>query len=76
MLLSQVGLEVLGRERKANDLYSLNPTLKLPEVLPADAQLKLPQPDLPAIVGFIGLCILLLVVGIGWILKGPEEEAA
>lgn len=76
MTLGEVAKEVLGRERKAVDLSQSNPGLELPKTLPADAVVKLPQSKLPAIVAFTCLCLLLLVVGAGWLLKGKESEEA
>lgn len=74
--LGVVASSVLGRERKASDLYQLNPTLKLPATLPAEAQLKVPQKEWPSVLVFSVLVLLLLAVGVGWLLKGPEEETA
>ncbi len=50
--------------------------LKLAEVLPAGAQLSLPQKDWPAWVVFLLLVVFLGVVGAGLILRSPPEEAA
>jgi putative OPT family oligopeptide transporter len=74
--LGQVAEQVLGRARKATDIAPLNPTLKPPEVLPADTELRIPQTRWPAILGFSALAFLLLAVGVGWVMKGPEENTA
>jgi putative OPT family oligopeptide transporter len=71
--LGALATNVLGRERKAADIYAANPGLKLPATLPANAELKLPQSKAPAITAFLALTFLLMAVGIGWVLKGPEE---
>jgi hypothetical protein len=72
--LGQVAEQVLGRSRKAPDLLTLNKQLKPPEVLPAEAEFSLPQPRWPAVLIFGLLAFLLLGVGVGWILKSPEER--
>jgi putative OPT family oligopeptide transporter len=72
--LGQLGAQILGRERKAIDIFNANPGLKLPPTLPAGAELKIPQSRVPAITGFLLLSLLLLAVGFGWIMKGPEEN--
>ncbi len=72
--LGKLAEQVLGRDRKAMDIYQQNSGLKLPDILPAEAQLKLPQQKSPALLGFSALTLLLIAVGVGWLLKGPEEK--
>lgn len=74
--LKEVAKEKLGRERKASKIFDKNKDLlKLPAVLPAGAELKLPVSDWPAWVGFGLLMAFLLVVGVGRFLSPPPEPA-
>ena len=55
---------------KASLLFNLNETqLQLPKALPADASLKLPQKNWPALAAFGLLAVFLVLVGRGWLLK-------
>lgn len=74
--LKDIAKQALGREWKAADILKQNPALKLPEQLPAEAQISLPQTKWPAILAFVGLSLLMLAVGVGWILKSPDEAKA
>jgi len=79
----------LGSADEAQALYERNKkVLKLPdkspegiarlepaENLPAGAKLKIPQQGWPAAVAFALLVVFLGVVGAGWLLKSPPEDA-
>jgi hypothetical protein len=68
--LFNVAEETLGSADKASLLFNLNEKkLKLPESLPPDAALKIPQTNWPALVAFGLLAVFLLSVGRGWLLK-------
>jgi putative OPT family oligopeptide transporter len=70
--LGAVAARTLGRADKATLLYELNkPHLKLPAGLPAGATLKIPQGNAGALAAFAVLCVLLLLVGVGWLLASP-----
>jgi putative OPT family oligopeptide transporter len=49
--------------------------LEAPEALPAGAELKVPQTDLPAVIASALMIVLLAVVGLGLILKTPPPGA-
>jgi hypothetical protein len=49
--------------------------VKLPEALPVDVALKIPQKNLPALVAFGLLAAFLVLVGRGWVLKGRTNGA-
>jgi putative OPT family oligopeptide transporter len=85
--LSDVAGAVFGRERKAAKIFDKNKEplkpeekdkgytqLKLPDILPAGAELKLPSKDWPAWLGFGALAAFLLLVGTGRLLSPPPEE--
>jgi hypothetical protein len=75
--LGELARELRGSPDKAQSLLDLNKDqLKLPEQLPAGTQLKLPQQTMPAIYAFAGLMLLLLLVGMGWLLKAPPTSRA
>jgi putative OPT family oligopeptide transporter len=68
--LSQVAEDALGSPDKASLLYNLNEArLKLPESLPPDATLRIPQTNWPALVAFGLMAVFLVSVGRGWLLK-------
>ena len=75
--LKDLAREVFGRERKARKIFDRNAgQLKLPEVLPAGAQLKLPQSIWPAWIAFAILALFLLAVGVGRLQPPPPEDQA
>ena len=62
--LPELAAELLGRARKAPQLFKNNATvLELPKTLPVCAELTKPQADWPSWAVFGGLMLLLLVVG-------------
>ena len=62
--LPELAAELLGRARKAPQLFKNNATvLELPKTLPVGAELTKPQADWPSWAVFGGLMLLLLVVG-------------
>jgi putative OPT family oligopeptide transporter len=68
--LSQVAEDAIGSPDKASLLYNLNEAkLKLPESLPPDATLKIPQTNWPALIAFGLMAVFLVSVGRGWLLK-------
>jgi len=74
MRLREVAAQELGRERKARKIFEKNTDkLKLPEALPAGAELTFPGRDWPAWLGFGLLASFLLFVGRGQVL-GPRPE--
>ncbi len=87
MPLRDVAREIFGRERYAQKIFEKNKDepktednvpnavqLKLPERLPAGAELSLPSKDLPAWLAFGALALFLLLVGIGKLLTPPPAE--
>ncbi len=73
--LGAVAKEALGRSWKAAQIFDMNKdTLKKPDVLPPEAELNLPQPQWPTLIPFGLLVLFLLVVGTGYVLKGPPGE--
>lgn len=74
--LKDVAGEVFGRERKARKVFDKNKdTLKLPEALPAGAELNLPQTDWPAWMAFAALAVFLFAVGAGKLFSPPPETS-
>jgi putative OPT family oligopeptide transporter len=70
--LGDVADKVIGTSDKAQRLLDLNKDkLKLPESLPSGTQIKLPQKTMPAVYAFGALIVLLLLVGMGLIMKAP-----
>jgi hypothetical protein len=75
MPLGAIARDRLGRSWKAGQLYDMNKgVLKLPEALPPNAELNLPQPIWPTLIPFGLLVAFLLFVGTGRLLKGPPDE--
>ena len=75
VFLLQVAEQTLGDGSKASLLFDLNETqLKLPEALPREATLKIPQHNAPALVAFALMAAFLLLVGRGWLLKTRQPE--
>ncbi len=68
--LGEVAQAALGQADKAQKIYEANKDLLQPKVtLPAGAQIKVPQLSWPALASFGVLVLLMLVVGLGWILR-------
>ena len=73
--LDEVAASALGRADQAGTLFDLNSDrLQLPETLPAGASLAMPQRDLPSVLTFAVLVLILTAVGLGWWLQAPPEE--
>ena len=73
--LAEVAKEKLGSEDKVTLLFEINSDrLKRSELLPAGTEMKLPQHNLPALIAFAILAVVLISVGCGWLLKTKEEE--
>ena len=71
----QIAKDTLGRDYKAQQVFDLNKDkLKLPETLPAEAELKLPQRWWPAVIAFAALIAILAAVGMGKLMRGPPES--
>jgi putative OPT family oligopeptide transporter len=61
---------------RASELYELNKKELEPEiVLPAGTPLKLPQKTWPALAMFGLLTLFLIVVGMGWLFRAPQNGA-
>lgn len=72
--LGEIAQQTLGSSDQASLLFDLNEErLRLPEALPSDAVLKVPQKNLPALAAFGALAVFLVLVGRGWVLKGLAE---
>ncbi|MFO0850476.1 MAG: oligopeptide transporter, OPT family [Gemmataceae bacterium] len=72
--LGRAAAEALGREWKAKQIYDLNKDkLKLPDKLPAEAKLTLPQPEWPTLVAVGALVLILLLVGTERLLKSRTD---
>lgn len=70
--LGEIAREVEGSIDRAGLLFDLNQKqLKLPDHLPVGAALALPQRNLPAVAAFSLLTGLLVLVGLGWLLRTP-----
>ena len=68
--LGEVAQAALGQADKAQKIYEANKDLLQPKVtLPAGAQIKVPQLNWPALASFGVLVLLMIVVGLGWILR-------
>jgi putative OPT family oligopeptide transporter len=75
--LGEIAETRLGSPDKAQLLLDLNGgPLKLPENLPAGASLKIPQRILPALAAFGVLVVILVLVGLGWLLRSPPAARA
>ena len=73
--LYQVAEQSLGSGDKASLLFDLNENrLKLPEALPSEAALKVPQQNAPALAAFALMAVFLLLVGRGWLLRSRRAE--
>ncbi|MEY4191214.1 MAG: hypothetical protein RIR17_1950 [Planctomycetota bacterium] len=75
--LNSIAQKELGRAYKAPELFQANADkLRLPQLLPVGAELKLPSGTIPALGWFAGLVILLGITGAGWLFKekdNPQE---
>ena len=68
--LGEVAAAALGQADKARKLYEANKDQLEPKVtLPAGAQIKVPQLNSPALASFGVLVLLMVVVGLGWLLR-------
>jgi putative OPT family oligopeptide transporter len=75
--LGEFANQVLGSSDKSSSLLDNNKDrLKVPETLPAGAQLKVPQRDLTALLAAGAMVLFLLLVGLGMFLKTPTETPA
>ena len=75
--LNSIAQKELGRAYKAPELFQANAEkLRLPQMLPVGAELKLPSGTIPALGWFAGLIVLLGITGAGWLFKekdNPQE---
>jgi hypothetical protein len=72
-ILGEIALETEHDQDKAALLLDLNrERLRLPDRFPVGAQLKVPQRNGPAVAAFSLLAIVLLLVGLGWLLKSAD----
>lgn len=72
--LGALAKQILGREDKASELKSSNEdVIKPADTLPANAQIKIPRAEWPALVAFAGLALLLMLVGMDKVLRVPES---
>jgi len=73
-LLGAFAAQIQGDEDKASAIYENNKdTLKLPQQLPKDAVIKLPQSDMTALIASGFMVLFLLLVGLGVFLKMPSQ---
>jgi putative OPT family oligopeptide transporter len=73
-LLGVLAGQILGDEDKAAAIYENNKdVLKLPQQLPKDAVIKLPQRDMTALLASGFMVVFLLLVGLGVFLKMPGQ---
>jgi hypothetical protein len=73
-LLGEFAQQLTGSEDKAGSIYENNKdALKLPETLPKDAVIKVPQRDLTALIAAGSMVLILLLVGLGVFLKMPTS---
>jgi putative OPT family oligopeptide transporter len=74
--LGDYAAKVLGSPDKAATLFDNNKDrLKLPDNLPAGAQLRVPQRDLTALIAAGAMVLFLLMAGLGVFLKTPPTAA-
>ncbi len=72
--LGELAREKLGRAEQAQTLFEDNKDalkLKLPDVLPANTPLRLPQGNSSALIAFGLLALVLIAVGVGLLLRAP-----
>jgi putative OPT family oligopeptide transporter len=70
MTLGEAAAAALGQSERALKLFEANRSLLTPKItLPAGAQIKVPQLNWPALASFGVLVLLMIVVGLGWILR-------
>ncbi len=73
--LGAAAKELLGDENEAKQLLELNEeVVPLPKALPADSPIKVPQETWPALAAFGALALLLLLVGLGYIMRGNNSS--
>jgi hypothetical protein len=70
MKLSEAASAALGQPDRAFKLYEANRSLLTPKItLPPGTKIKVPQLNWPALVSFGVLVLLMIMVGLGWILR-------
>jgi putative OPT family oligopeptide transporter len=70
MILGEFAKNVLGSPDKAASLLELNSDrLRPPQGLPAGVEVRLPQQNIPSLIAFAALALILMTVGFGWIFK-------
>ncbi|HEV3415325.1 MAG TPA: OPT/YSL family transporter, partial [Pirellulales bacterium] len=75
--LGQLSQELFKSEDKAQQMLELNETvIPVPDRLPPDTRLKLPQHTWPSLAAFGVLALLLLAVGLGWLFSGGAATPA
>ena len=73
--LGEFAKTVLGSEDKAASLLELNSDrLRPPQGLPAEVKVRLPQQNLPSLIAFAALALILMTVGFGWIFKSTSVK--
>jgi putative OPT family oligopeptide transporter len=71
--LGEVAAQEAGGAEKAAALLDVNEKrLKLPDRLPAGTALRIPQRNIPALAVFAALAVVLILVGMGWIMKQKQ----
>jgi hypothetical protein len=75
-MLGEFAAQIQGDEDKAAAIFENNKeSLKLPERLPKDAKIKIPQGDLMASIASGFMLLFLLLVGLGVFLKMPTQSS-
>ncbi|MGD0383354.1 MAG: oligopeptide transporter, OPT family [Thermoguttaceae bacterium] len=73
--LGEFAKNVLGSEDKAASLLDLNSDrLRPPQGLPAGVEVRLPQQNIPSLIAFAALALILMTVGFGWIFKSTSVK--
>lgn len=73
--LHEIAARELHRSYKAPELFQANEDkLKLPQLLPVGAELKLPHGKISALLWFAGLVVLLGITGAGWLFKEKDTS--
>jgi len=75
MTLGEFAKNVLGTPDKAASLLDLNSDrLRPPQGLPAGVEVRLPQQNIPSLIAFAALALILMTVGFGWIFKSTSVK--